>query len=429
MAQQILSTNTFTSSTWIVNSDATKGTHTTLAGALTSASSGDTILLQTSVTENPTLKAGVNIVGYAGADLTANVTITGKCTFTGVGNVTMQNIAMTTNSDYILVVSGSSASQVILRNCNLNCSNNTGISYTSSSSGSSIALYACQGALGTTGITYWVATGAGNITVDGGVFLNGGASTTASSTSACAVYMYNTVINHALSTSSTGGYQIYNSACLNAINTSGLTTAGTGTSVVYNSVIVSGTASAISIGTGTTVKVANLTAESSNTNVITGAGTLTNGSISFTGSSYGINSTTINNNGLFGGKQGTFTPGIAFGGSSTGITYATQAGEYTQIGNVVFFNFTIALTSKGAQAGAVTITGFPVNAGGSSGTFFFTINDTSALTFTGYLTGGIASGGSTSIMYSNTAGTVAAISNTGFANNTALVASGFYMTS
>lgn len=61
----------------------------------------------------------------------------------------------------------------------------------------------------------------------------------------------------------------------------------------------------------------------------------------------------------------TFTPGIAFGGASVGVTYGTRVGQYFKLGNIVFFFFQITLTSKGSSVGIATITGLPyaVNSG------------------------------------------------------------------
>jgi hypothetical protein len=94
---------------------------------------------------------------------------------------------------------------------------------------------------------------------------------------------------------------------------------------------------------------------SSNTNAITGLGTVfyDNG-IAFTGTSQTINTTTQSNvNG------GTFAPSLKFGGASTGITYTEQFGKYDRIGNTVFFQISIILSSKGSSVGNATITGLP----------------------------------------------------------------------
>jgi hypothetical protein len=58
-------------------------------------------------------------------------------------------------------------------------------------------------------------------------------------------------------------------------------------------------------------------------------------------------------------EEGTFTPAIAFGGAAVGVTYSTQSGSYTKIGNRVFYALRLVLTSNGTSVGVVTITGLP----------------------------------------------------------------------
>lgn len=58
-------------------------------------------------------------------------------------------------------------------------------------------------------------------------------------------------------------------------------------------------------------------------------------------------------------EEGTFSPGISFGGGTTGITYALQSGSYTKIGNRVFCTGKVELTAKGSSAGDALITGLP----------------------------------------------------------------------
>lgn len=50
-----------------------------------------------------------------------------------------------------------------------------------------------------------------------------------------------------------------------------------------------------------------------------------------------------------------FTPTIAFGGASVGVTYATQAGSMRNYGNYIEGGIHIVLTSKGSSTGDVTI--------------------------------------------------------------------------
>src|SRR6185503_17737268 len=122
MAQQVISTGTFTTAKWIVSSDITQGTHTTIAAALTSASSGDTIFIRPGTyTENLTLKAGVALCAYVCDAFEPNVIISGTCTFTAAGTVSISGIRLQTNNAALLAVTGSAASIVFLNLCFLNC--------------------------------------------------------------------------------------------------------------------------------------------------------------------------------------------------------------------------------------------------------------------------------------------------------------------
>ena len=72
--------------------------------------------------------------------------------------------------------------------------------------------------------------------------------------------------------------------------------------------------------------------------------------------------------GTFVMKQGMipWTPVLSFGGSSTGITYATQAGWYEVHGNLVTCYYALVLTSKGSQTGGATLS-LPLASGGGAG--------------------------------------------------------------
>lgn len=57
---------------------------------------------------------------------------------------------------------------------------------------------------------------------------------------------------------------------------------------------------------------------------------------------------------------GLFTPVLKIGGSTTGITYSTQRGDYGPNGSYVDISIRAVLTSKGAQTGNLTIGPLPV---------------------------------------------------------------------
>ncbi len=174
-----LSTNRYGTADLIVSSDASQGTHTTLAGAMADAVSGQTIFLRTSVTENVTLTAGVNIDSWTGGTLNTP-TITGKLTMTTAGTCNISGIRLQTNSDFILAVTGSAASIVNLNNCYLNITNNTAISYTSSDATSEINIANSSGNIGTTGIALFAQTSAGSLNFSNFFLRNTGGSSTAS---------------------------------------------------------------------------------------------------------------------------------------------------------------------------------------------------------------------------------------------------------
>ena len=57
----------------------------------------------------------------------------------------------------------------------------------------------------------------------------------------------------------------------------------------------------------------------------------------------------------------TWTPTVAVGGSTTGVTYDVQVGRYTRIGNTIIAHGYVKLTSNGTGTGSVTIGGLPTS--------------------------------------------------------------------
>jgi hypothetical protein len=379
MTTIVNSTNRFGVAKWIVDPTAGNGTHTTISAALTSASSGDTIFIRTGTyTENLTLKAGVNLVGFSGDGNTPNVTIIGKLTASFAGTASISNIRLQTNSDNFLVVSGSSATVLIFNNCYLNCSNNTGISYTSSSSSSSITFQNCNGNLGTTGIGLYSSSSAGRLNFYYSIILNSGNSTTASSNSAGRVTLSNSNFALPLSTSSTGGITLFNAGInTSAINTTCLTHNGSANPNFCDySVFDSGTASAISVGTGAALYLnGSCRVNSSNANVITGLGTINYTPIGFQSGST-VNTTTqtpltigpriytptisfdSGSNLLQNYAEGTWTPTLTGGSTAGTTTYINQVGLYTRIGRQVTVYYFVNI-SAATGTGQIVIGGLP----------------------------------------------------------------------
>ncbi len=121
-----------------------------------------------------------------------------------------------------------------------------------------------------------------------------------------------------------------------------------------------------------------------------------------------------------------FTPVLAFGGASVGITYSTQLGRYWKIGNLVNFTISIILTNKGSSTGVATIS-VPFSPGTNNGNNFSLF--TSLITFDSgytYCGGTLPSGNAVSLVQFGSGVASLTLTNTNFANNSMLVMSGFY---
>jgi hypothetical protein len=68
-------------------------------------------------------------------------------------------------------------------------------------------------------------------------------------------------------------------------------------------------------------------------------------------------------------EEGTWTPTMTFGGGATSLTYNTQYGVYTKIGNVVHFSFRLILSNKGSSTGAAAFGGLPFTSANTNGNF------------------------------------------------------------
>lgn len=61
-------------------------------------------------------------------------------------------------------------------------------------------------------------------------------------------------------------------------------------------------------------------------------------------------------------EEGSFTPTITFGGGSTGMTFTSQNGRYTKIGNMCTVYVEMNLSNKGSSTGSVVYGGLPFTA-------------------------------------------------------------------
>jgi len=128
-------------------------------------------------------------------------------------------------------------------------------------------------------------------------------------------------------------------------------------------------------------------------------------------------------------EEGTFTPGISFGNGTTGITYSSQTGYYTKIGNVVLFWIRVVLSNKGSSSGYARVTGLPFTAsdplyGGMSIGFSYNV------TFANQMILNLPSNSTTATFYEITeSGGSTNLTEGDFSNNSNLILSGVYKTS
>ena len=288
----------FSTAKWIVSPHISDGaTHTTIASALTSATSGDTIFIRPGTyTENPTLVPGVNLCAFDCDAQDSNVTILGKCTLSSGGTVSISGINLQTNSDYLLVVSGSSDCIVNLINCAISVANNTAIDFTNSNASSEINVLYCTGNLATTAISLHAMTSPGTITYESCLIYNTGNSQGISNNSQGVVQIFTSFMTCAFSNSGSASgtqFKIENSTIdcgasgtqalsVNAVN-------ALGAACSYLS-LGGGAASALEVGANAIVNFSFLNANSGATHaiVVTGGATMYAGYIVYSGTSSGV---------------------------------------------------------------------------------------------------------------------------------------------
>jgi len=221
----------------------------------------------------------------------------------------------------------------------------------------------------------------------------------------------------------------------NAINesTTGITgftgTAFTGTAMSANQLVAGG-------ATSSTLQ--NIAGGAATSTVLIGNGVSTLPSFSATpqltalgiGAAAGASGLTFDGTNLLANyATGTWTPGIAFGGGTTGITYSSQVGYYTRIGNVVHISLIVSLSNKGSSSGQATVTGLPFTTGAHSNTAVVSTFN-SNITYTGFNAVVLQFNNSATTMgviVSISGGAASPVSDTSFANTSAIVGSGFYI--
>lgn len=126
-------------------------------------------------------------------------------------------------------------------------------------------------------------------------------------------------------------------------------------------------------------------------------------------------------------EEGTFTPGVSFGGGSTGITYSAQVGSYTKVGRQVMYGIRVVLTAKGSSTGQALVTGLPFTISNITNGFFGAMFGGSALgAGVNSCQGALNPNTTTLFLQSIAAGVTTVLMDTDFTNNTALNLEGTY---
>lgn len=425
--------------------------YTTIAAAYAAAVTAgapQTVFIQDGIyTENITGVSGINLCAFncngiqnVQGGSTPNVILKGTFTASYSGSVSCSGIQFQTNGAAAIATTGSNTTALNLQGCSIYAQNATGITLNNATS--VMSFLGCTFSNASTN-ALWVETASNGIDFENCVFSTNGTASASSMARARAVFEGCDMAAVDITTSGSG--MVFVNACYWQYGGQILlTTAGTGTSEIYNCYLRTDNSSTISIGTGTIVNMANCIILSTATNAITGAGILNSSNLTFQ-SSRGNNVSTQNNypvsqiyspggitfddtNVLSNYATNTYSPALAFGGLSTGITYSTQAGEYTQIGNVVFFNVFLLLSSKGSASGGATVS-LPINTGG--GLVNISAGYWSNITLTANFTtvGAYAQSNVLNLTQAGSAQADAGLSNTNFSNTSGLGISGFYYTS
>ena len=120
-------------------------------------------------------------------------------------------------------------------------------------------------------------------------------------------------------------------------------------------------------------------------------------------------------------EEGTFTPGITFGGASVGMT-GTFAGRYTKVGRAVTINGIIALTAKGSSTGIAKISGLPFTSANASGEYTAISIRLDRVSFADFPCGYVGPNSSVVELENTTnAGTVSSMTDSNFINTSVVI--------
>jgi len=120
---------------------------------------------------------------------------------------------------------------------------------------------------------------------------------------------------------------------------------------------------------------------------------------------------------------------MRFGAATTGITYSSQSGTYTKIGDTVRISAYILLTSKGTATGNVDFTGLPFNVAIGNPNYAAFSWHLNGVSFNGFPNGwGVTNSNQISLGQTTDAGAHSNLTNANFTNGSGIIITGIYRT-
>lgn len=131
-------------------------------------------------------------------------------------------------------------------------------------------------------------------------------------------------------------------------------------------------------------------------------------------------------------EEGVFTPSLAFGGGSTGLVYNAQNGQYSRVGNTVYFTLFIQIQQVGSSTGLATILNLPFTSANVNSKFYsFSATLQNSILLTGAPYAVLAPNATTITLYQTSASGSANITNANFqtfATNNIIVTGSYQVT-
>jgi hypothetical protein len=295
-----LSTNNYGPAAIIVDTNPANGTHTTIQSAITAAAANSTIFLRPGTyTEDLAISKNIALVAYPTVDRVGvnNVEIIGKISTGAAIFISLYGLKLTTNGANFCIDNSTNGAGVACNNCYINASANIAINV-GGNSGTNVNLVNCTGNIAS-GKTLF-STANGTLSIENTFIQDVVAPAASTVTGGTNLYIKGCNLNFPISMSNTSVANILNSQFgvifTPFLNQTALTTADTVSAICQFCEFYSGTASAISVGAGSQVELDQCVVSSSNTNAITGLGTVKYSGVTFSGSSNIINTTTQTQN-------------------------------------------------------------------------------------------------------------------------------------